>query len=305
MENVIINPEDYTSKYIAYLNKCFKNWGQKDVYDWVFKRTVGGLDSDIILIKDNEGEIIAGSGVTYRKLNTEQAGLIDIAIMTGSWTLPKARGKGCFTTMIEVSKEVAANKGVAFLTAFVTESNASFRRLERAGSYLVSTYHLFSPDEQYNAPNLLNVEEVSLDEFTIDKVYNRLNSFKVLAHFAYTRHEFKEQYIDRPISPIILKINTEYVLIEETHNVMKVLLLTSPDDQSQLIGIVKSLTNWSLRNYAKKLLLFTTDTNIKGVCEELKFENLPGHFTVLNTTAIGTDILKPFLGLAINSGDKI
>ena len=65
MENILINPKDYEDKYIYYLNQCFTNWGTDKDYNWVFNRTVGDKTSDIIIIRNEDNDVIAGSGVSY------------------------------------------------------------------------------------------------------------------------------------------------------------------------------------------------------------------------------------------------
>ena len=110
MESIIINPENYKDEYIKYLNQCFNNCCNNKKYDWVFNRTIGDKSSDIILIKDEDNEVIAGSGIIYRKLESQNGCVIDIANMTDSWTLPKARGKGCFSKIIEISREISSKR---------------------------------------------------------------------------------------------------------------------------------------------------------------------------------------------------
>ncbi|MBA2561940.1 MAG: hypothetical protein H0V14_03345, partial [Chitinophagaceae bacterium] len=208
MENIIINPLNYKSEYIRYLNECFAGWGQEDKYNWVFTRKVGVNSADIIIIKNEDDEVIAGSGVTYRKLETPDKDIIDIGIMTASWTLPKARRKGCFGKIISLSQELAKKKDVLYLTAFVTESNASFRRLKDAGAMLVPTYHLFSPVEPFTVS--FEFMEVENTPDIIAEMYSRfINSSTGFTKFRYTINEFSQQYIYRT-NIILLKSVNEF-----------------------------------------------------------------------------------------------
>ena len=104
---IIINPKEYSDQYLFNLNKCFNCWGDKNNYDWVFNRDLDEYQSDIILINNENNQPLAGSAITYRKIVNDAGIEQQIGIMTGSWTLPEARGKGCFTKMIEVSKKAA------------------------------------------------------------------------------------------------------------------------------------------------------------------------------------------------------
>ncbi len=81
MERIIINPENYEDIYIYNLNQCFNSWGGRQEYNWVFNRVVGENQSDIIVIKDKHDDVIAGSGITYRKLIIDDHHVTDIGIM--------------------------------------------------------------------------------------------------------------------------------------------------------------------------------------------------------------------------------
>ena len=93
MFEVIYNPKGIESTYIAYLNVCFPTWGDQTTYKWCFDRQVGDMKADRIIIKKN-GKIISGSGITYRKV-LFSGSVINVGIMTGSWTLPDAFRCGC------------------------------------------------------------------------------------------------------------------------------------------------------------------------------------------------------------------
>ena len=303
MEKIIINPEDYQQEYIRYINECFNGWGQDREYIWAFDRRVGDKNADIMIIENEEGEVIAGSAVTYRKLRTPKGNTIDIAIMTGSWTLPKARGKGCFSKIISLSQGLAAKKEVPYLTAFVTESNASFRRLRDAGSILLPSSLLFSPEETFAGVNTPEVQVLQESEEVVSDIYSRFrNSHQATLSYDYTPDEFYQQYIHRPKKVEILKIGKEYAVVEETHNVIRPLLLTY-ESVEQFTHMVKSLTNWALENRSKKLLLFSTRTDLKEACEKLGFEVMQGYFTILPTA----DDIDPeeLMQLNINMGDKM
>jgi GNAT superfamily N-acetyltransferase len=114
------------ARYLAALNRCFPNWGDERTFEWAFR----GAD---FIVHDDE----AGSAVTYRNVSNGTRA----AIMTGSWTLPEARGRGHFSRMIDESLDIARSRDAAMLLAFVTATNPSRRRLESAGATLVPTFY--------------------------------------------------------------------------------------------------------------------------------------------------------------------
>jgi hypothetical protein len=302
MENILINPKNYKDNYINYLNKCFTNWGNDRTYNWVFNRTVGDRTSDIIIIKNEENEVIGGSGISYRTLKSENDNTIDIGIMTGSWTLPKARGKGCFSKMIEVSKNICNQKGVPFLTAFVMESNPSYRRLRDAGSCLIPTYHFFSKEIFYF--DTINISILKCSQEINNEIFLKFKkSQKDYVNFIYTFEEFFQQYINRIKNIDILKVGNDYAIIEETESIIKVLFLTY-DDMSSFEINIKTIANWGLQNKSKKIGIFSTKKDVVETLDNLKFEKSPSYFTVLSTSK-SVDINNLFNLTSFNWGDKI
>lgn len=160
--DVTINPADPAGRYLASLNACFPNWGGETAFRWAFGRTVRGPAADVMMLSEG-GELLAGSAVSYRTLRTASGQEALIGIMTGSWTLPAARGRGCFTRVIEESVRLVSDKGGGFLLAFVTETNASFRRLEAAGATLYPTTYLVSAPTEATGAAIACVEHTAAD----------------------------------------------------------------------------------------------------------------------------------------------
>lgn len=306
MEEFIINPENYQATYITNLNECFIGWGGQKEYDWVFNRQIGRHSSDILLVQNEQDGVIAGSGISYRRLSDGNTGL-DIGIMTGSWTLPAARKKGCFSKIIQKSKELCRQKGVPFLTAFVTSKNPSSRRLESAGSYMLASYHLFSPEQSFELDKDLNtITEVIQDKRANSlAVYERFQKTqKQFLSFEYTEDEFNSQYINRIKDTTILKVNEDFAVLEDGNEEIKILLLTSDDVLNFEVNIM-AITNWCLKNRSKKAFFYTTRRELADVCQNLGFQNLPGYFTIL-----GSDDQKDpgeinFDSLNIHMADKM
>jgi hypothetical protein len=305
MEKIVINPESFQSQYIRYINECFSHWGQDKEYDWAFNRRVGEHTADIMIIRNEEDEVIAGSAVTYRKLEKPDGSHIDIGIMTGSWTLPKARGRGCFSKIIQLSKELAGQRGVPYLTAFVTESNASFRRLRGAGSVLLPTSFLFSPKEPYADQDASEITVPDVENELVADIFEKFSqSQKDFICYDYTLEEFRQQYIDRPNGSEIIRLGDNFAIVEETHNVVRVLLITY-NNLAQFEKAVKQLTNWGLKNRSKKLLLFSTQQGLIERCKSIGFEDMQGYFTILGTSEEAEKQVEELMQLNINMGDKM
>jgi hypothetical protein len=280
---VMINPPGMSETYLTCLNQCFGQWGGRESYDWCFKRRIGGLTADIMILQ-KEGQLLAGSSVTYRKVKLANEADITVGIMTGSWTLPAARKQGCFTRVIQESLSLAAAKGAALLLAFVTETNASFHRLATAGSALFPTHYLFSGDETRVPDSAQTVSSTLEHEGFLDLVANRLaKSQDGFAHFIYNRSEWQGQFRRRPSPTELLTIDgTHYAVIEKANEFDRVLFLSlnRPDAFAEC---VKALLKRALDN-GRKLFLFTTSPTMKDACLRLGLGHLPGYLTTLVTS---------------------
>ncbi|MCH3883141.1 MULTISPECIES: GNAT family N-acetyltransferase [Tenacibaculum] len=303
MNNVIINPKGYEEDYLKYLNQCFNNWGDIKDYQWVFNRTIGDKKSDIIIIKDEEGEVIAGSGVTYRQIKNENGDVFYIGTMTGSWTLPKARGKGCFTQIINLSKDLCKKNNVPFLTAYVMETNPSYRRLKSEGSALINSFTLFSPEVSYTTTQVKTELVVNVNKEVLEEIFILKQKTANKSHYNYSFEEFYNQYYIKNKTVEVLKLNNNFAIIEEAYNVIKVNYLTSCAEDVGYNDNIKSLTNWTLKERGKKLMMFTTEELTKEKLLELNFEFLPGYFTVLNSNEL--KVAPVFNKLSIEMGDKM
>lgn len=306
MENIIINPENFQENYLDFLNVCFPNWGTEKDYEWVFERIVGDKKSDIMIINDDQNNILAGSGISYRKLRKEDEKKIDIGIMTGSWTLPIARGKGCFTKIIDISKKICEQRNVHFLTAFVMESNPSFRRLKEAGSHLIPTYHFKSKDSNNEGKFETSVIKVN-SQLRSEIYYKFIETGKGYLNFSYSEDEFYGQYMNSSRNIEILKVGSDYAILEETQNIIKVLFVTHNSLEIYEQNII-SINSWAKKERSKNLLLFTTINDKAKVLNVLGYEKLPGYFTILVTDSMSKRVInfeKEFKDININLGDKM
>lgn len=277
--DIIHNPKGMESTYIDYLNLSFGHWGDAALYKWCFNRRVGDLSADIMIFKMGK-KIVAGSAVTYRKAKLGKS-IINVGIMTGSWTIPEARGQGCFTKIIEESLSLASRKKAALLLAFLTESNASFRRLAEAGSSLFPTHYLFSnedtpiPKSGYVVSPVSDVKRGSKTIF--GELRKRQDGF---AHFAYTLKEWESQFVERPGEIELLRIDDiGLAVVEKNGNFDRVLVLSSKEEQT-CTDCIKALLGRALEN-RRNLFLFTTSTSWKDECLKLGFGRAPGYLTTL------------------------
>ncbi len=160
-------------EYIEGANMAFGHWGDLPLFTWVFRD-----GAEILFLDDERGRAVAGSGIVYRTLGSGQRA----AIMTGSWTLPEARGRGALSRMAQATFEVATESNAVTL-AFVRAENASARIVEAAGMAMHPTYYCRST-------GTVDFPE-ELDEIDPDPSMFR-------SSFAYTSREWRTQFLERP-----------------------------------------------------------------------------------------------------------
>lgn len=296
MNKVIINPENYENEYLNYLNTCFPNWGNKTTFDWIFNRKCGLKSADFLILKDDENQVIAGSAVTYRQLKLADKSVVDIGIMTGSWTLPEARGKGCFSQIIEESKIICSNNNVTYLTAFVTDVNASYRRLKEADFFEKTATNFFSNDTLFSISNREFKVENSID-FSLDFWFdNYLKTNQNKSNFVYDKSAFEGQYLNRIYQVESISVNQSYFLFEDTGIIIKLLFVSDFDIEN-----LQSFCNWIRETKNKKVMFFTSNETEMEALKNNGFSFINGFLMIQNTDST----FDKFNQLEINLVDKM
>ncbi|MBS7332308.1 MAG: hypothetical protein KIG88_01760 [Weeksellaceae bacterium] len=290
-----LNPEGIKEQYLNCLNECFGHWGDSQLYEWVFYRECGLVKPDLFLLNTSDDDLMAGSALTYRKLAIPGSDPISTGIMTGSWTLPNARGKGCFTEIISYSKKLVLNHKYNFLTAYVTEQNASFRRLRDFGSLLIPTYYIIV-DNDLLLINHKTIKEIDINADSIRKCFQlREQNLKNVIHYDYNLCEFESQFIKRSGTKVrIFKIDNEYLITEENNHTVRILW-----SSSYSVVMIQVLLNWA-KLYNKNVFFMSTDSTWK---ENKDVKIIPGYFTVINSSLREIDI--DWNNINIQYGDKM
>lgn len=144
--SLVDDVEAIADRYLDSLNMCFPGWGDRDTFDWCFRRQADGPPADLFVVED-DGKLVAGSATTYRMAQRRSGETELIGCMTATWTLRSARGRGLFERLIEASKLQAHRRGCRLLIAFAGAGKASRPGLLAAGArdiegaYLTSAGH--------------------------------------------------------------------------------------------------------------------------------------------------------------------
>lgn len=270
-------------EYLNCLNFCFVNWGDRRKFDWYFRRKTAYPEADLMILK-KDGELAAGSAVTYRTVAFTNDSEVTVGIMTGAWTLPQFRNQGYFARIIEESLRLTALKGGALLLGFAVDDRSSFRQLVRAGSALVPCSYIFSTaqtrcPETKSRPSLVKKSSRIIADLSA-KLYA---SGKGSSRFIYpSEQEFASQFIHRPgETEIFVDDYGNYGIIEKTEDTdILQLYLTGSDDESGMTeSIARFLANALGRR--RKLFLYSARPAIAHLSRKLGLEVKAGYLTVL------------------------
>lgn len=227
------NPASFDARYLENLNLAFGHWGDQALYDWVFRRSCGSFATDQLVLEESSGLVLAGSGVSYRKVRTSAGDVLDVGIMTGSWTVPQARGRGCFSRIIEESVALTRERGGAALLAFVTENNLSRRALERAGAYMLPSGYwtgLVLGGEEIR----LKVRPSSISAEAFFDAY--LAQRQDVISFWYPEITgFIGQILSRPLPTRLLTVGTSEVVVEEANDTDRILAVVRGEESPEQI----------------------------------------------------------------------
>jgi Acetyltransferase (GNAT) domain len=281
---VEINPPDLDSEYLRCLNACFPGWGDRQMAQWAFRRGLAPDPMPDLMVLREENELLAGSAVSYRSVVLPNGSRVRAGIMTGSWTLPAARGRGCFARIIEESVAITRERGGALLLAFVTEDNPSCRQLLKAGAAPVPTSYLFtdieaSRPEEEAAPGLVLFKDAELSEAVA--LWTKGHEGK--CRFDYSSLEdWKGQFIERPGSvETVRNASGAFAVIDRNPTTDRILAWWAPS-QTSALQLLKELRA-AARSEGRKLFTFSTDAAIAAQCEAMGFKRKPGYLTVLVT----------------------
>src|SRR5947209_745667 len=285
MTSVQINPHGIDDEYLQALNLCFGRWGDRRQYDWYFKRQTSYPETDVIVLQI-DGQLAAGSAVSYRRVALKNDHEIGVGIVTGSWTLPQFRKRGCLTQIIAESAALTAQKGGALLLAFMTEDNPSARTLARAGAAMLPSYYLFSTAQTPAPSEASPLLRLAKSEQVVETLFDRLKeSSKGYARFVYPQaRDFCAQFVDRAGPTEVFSDGRDNFGIVEAKAETDVLqlCLAAAADEAGITTCLAGFLKHAL-DHGRRLFLYSTRPDIARAGAKLGLEAKAGYLTVLIT----------------------
>ena len=274
--DVEVNPSGLDDEYLAGLNRSFGNWGDRSAFRWDFQREVGSRVADLMVLRDG-GSIVAGSAVSYRTVRFGDAELL-VGIMTGSWTLPEARGRGAFSAIIDESRRLLATRGGTVLIAFVTQDNASRRRLVAAGCLEVPTWYVASNAE---TPLPDHAPAVEPSPATIGELYRAHRRWQGEGTGAYVEYPsvgvWASQYVDRPLPVERLTAAGCTCLVERSATSDRVLWIDGTDPRAAVAALLARAIA-----AGRQLFVFAAQAGLASAGVDLGMVGKPGSIAVLD-----------------------
>jgi GNAT superfamily N-acetyltransferase len=293
--DVALNPPDAAGAYLRHLNASFGDWGDATRFRWAFERTASAPRADLMVLSEG-GETLAGSAVTYRAARLGTGAPFRVGIMTGSWTLPAARGRGCFTRVIQESVQLCREQGAALLLAFVTEDNASYRRLKESGAALIQTrYWIFPAAAASGAGSPLHT--IGADAAALHAAHEARPDEGL--RFTYDREGWAGQFLKRSTPTEVVSSDAGTALIERAATTDRILALypragLGPQLVAELHAQAKA---------AGRGMFAFTDTGARTAWfEPLGLAPKPGFLTVI---AAAKGATPEVTSLALENGDRM
>lgn len=298
------NPPGIREQYLAALNDTFGNWGGERQYRWAFERDLGAGPADLMVLRD-AGQWLAGSAVNYRRVRDANEHETTVGIMTGSWTLPAARGRGMFTRIITESRNFVAERGGSHLLAFVTHDNASCRRLQAAGSWMLPTHYVFASDATPTIESPVQWRPAS--EAQIAALPGRVESLRRgRARFRYLGADaFRSQHLLRANATEVLATDAGDLVVTEDAGFSDRAQLFIPCDETSVEAPLGGLLARAQAR-GRGLFYFSTRDREEKVAAALGLGYKAGFLTVIPATGEGTgEIPDALRSWWIDSGDRM
>jgi hypothetical protein len=271
-----INPPD-ARKTLSCLNSCFPGWGDERTFKWAYERSMQDQPAPDYLVIMEDGGPIAGSGVNYRQILLPNGASVIAGIMTGSWTLPVARGRGCFTRFIGESIRITRERTGSLLLAFVTEDNSSCRQLCKAGAATFPTsYFTLGPE---HAPDSWKGGWEEVDSIS-ERLFQRwMGAREGFVRYGYASlGDWRSQIVDRCLKTVFLQSEDAFVILGDRPDTYQLHAFLAADGQSfrEILQAAKYYSNRA----GKKLFLFSTDSALSEFCRTDGFLEKRGYVTV-------------------------
>lgn len=292
MIGVAINEQGIDEAFLRGLQICFPGAWSEASFRWHFRRRFAGRDPDTLAILDC-GVPVAGLGLNYRQLAKSDGEVIDVAVITAAWTLPRDRGRGYLLRLLRVVSPRARERGCRAVLSFMTADNASAVLVRRAGGWSVPTFYLTTA---------ASADEPSYEDSSPPVANDRPSSAPEISFHYASPEDWRSQFVDRPLP-------TEHIASGDTTAVVErapvadrlLMLLTRPDGAADALEACAR----SARNAGRDFFHVTMSAALARASRSRGLTVRPGHLMVQDVSALPDLNIPRCAAWQVHSGDRM
>lgn len=281
------------AEYLAGLNACFPGWGDERMFDWCFRRRVGGPAADLIVAAE-QGRLVAGCALTYRRVRRAGGETEPMGCITGAWTLPQARGQGLFAKLADGLSDIARENGIPLVGAWGAAGNGSFSTMTRRSDLVIEAAFLTSKGGEVGP----SAAPVTADEAA--KAFQGRRHPPGTAHLIYEGDEWPGQMLERPgRCEAVLLVSGHCAVIERRDEVDRLLDVTA-ESRDEFVAAVDSAAGAS-HGAGRRLSAYSVNPYVIQALGARGYESLAACY-YLEATAGEAPADEPW---AIANGDRM
>lgn len=281
-----LNPPGVEDAYLRGLQESFPGWGGHAEFAWWFRREVGSLPADLLTLSHG-GALVAGMAVGYRRWHPGDGGAGEsvVAILSGAWTAPAHRRRGCFAELVEHARAAGTARGAAGLLAFVSGARASGSVLEGAAQESIPSWRLHARPARATAAPAPSPRPSTPDE---DALRRWFHEHRPGGGFVYpTTDVFAEQARLLHAGARILGASGGHWVILHGDRVQAVLHESAPIEAGRAAGALAQIAG-----RRPGLVAYTTSRELADVVQEAGFDAAEGRVFAIAVAGRSTAKLR-------------
>jgi hypothetical protein len=305
--SVLLNPGAVDAQVgPAFLTLCFGTRWTEVMYRWYLGRSFGGELPDRLILTHG-GRAVAGCGVVYRQLRTQDGEMHRVGVAIAAGTLPSARGRGYYARVLQAAVERSAARGCAALLGFVTAGNTSGRGLLRLGAVAVPSAYIVSRDRTARSQTgALQLRDAKVADDWPARAAARLRAAAAPAGFHYPDvGDWWSQMVDRPHGVQTLRIGASCrAVIEAVGDTDRLQWLDG--DGRERLAAVRALVARA-RQRRRKFFMYSTCPHEAAGAGRLGLAVHPGYMLALALQAGGASSVRDWVNMSwrVQSGDRM
>jgi hypothetical protein len=254
-----------------------------------------------------EGCAVTACGVVFRQLRTQDGELHRAAIALTAATLPGARGRGCYTRVMQAVVERSAARGCAVLLGFVTAGNTSGRALVRLGAIAIPSAYLVSRNRPAaSQTGLLQLRDArAADDWPL-RAAARLHAPAAPAGFHYPdARAWRSQMVERPNGIQALRIGaTCRAVVERVADTERLQWLDG--DEREHVAAIRTLVARARRR-GRKFFMYSTCPYEIMAARRLGLTAHPGYLMMLALQPRYAAAVRDWADMSwhVQSGDRM